>query len=69
MIHRAWYVSGLGTVLLAAGCSSTAQLETRSYPLQRRAAEEPVIKVVLDEEFARVGAAKMGAATALTTAR
>jgi len=47
--------------LVLNGCSSTPQLQTRSYQLQRPATEEALIKSALDDEFARVKPEDMGA--------
>ena len=47
----------LAAALALNGCSSTPRLETRSYQLQRRATEEPLIKGVLNDELADIGKA------------
>lgn len=62
MIRRTWCAAILGAVVFAVGCSSRPHWETRSYPLQRRATEEPLIKSVLDDELARLGPDKISAA-------
>ena len=55
MIRNALLAPALGAVMLLVGCASKPQFETRSYPLQRRATEEPLIKATLSDESVSFG--------------